>query len=244
VRAAREAGIESVNLDLMYDVPGQTLESWSQSVDAALALDPDHLSLYALTLDDPDGEGITGPTGDHLPLRDGARRWRARARAAQDDDRAAAMYELADERLAAAGYAWYEISNWACPGHESRHNLAYWHGRPWEAAGPGAHAFDGRRRRWNAARIDAYLGALWPMDGSTPSLPPGAADDVSSSKAEAAMLALRTRTGVPLVSVDRTGIGGPLAWALETGLLEPVADRLVLSLRGRLLANEVFARLE
>ena len=143
VRAARDAGIDSVSLDLLYDVPGQTLDDWSRTLDAALALEPDHLSLYALTLDDPDAEGITGPAGDHLPLRPGARRWRDRARAGQDEDRAAAMYELADERLARAGFAWYEISNWARPGHRSRHNLAYWRGATWEAVGPGAHAFDG-----------------------------------------------------------------------------------------------------
>ena len=243
VRAARNAGIDSINLDLLFDVPDQTLDSWSRSLDAALVLGPDHLSLYGLTIDDPDAEGLTGPTGDHLPLRHGARRWRARARAAQDEDRAAAMYELADARLARAGFDWYEISNWARPGHRSRHNLAYWQGRAWEAVGPGAHAFDGVVRRWNAAPLDGYLDALCPTDGSKPSLPPGAADDVPISRREAAMLTLRTRTGIPLTSLDQAELGGPLAWALENRLLERRSDRLVLSLRGRLLSNEVFARL-
>src|SRR6185369_12819302 len=127
VVAARAAGMPSLSLDLLYDVPGSSPAAWSRTLDDALALEPDHLSLYALTLDDPDAEGLTGAAGDHLPVSPGARRWRVRARAGQDDDRAAELYEAADRRLAAAGYQWYEISNWARPGHESRHNLAYWH---------------------------------------------------------------------------------------------------------------------
>jgi oxygen-independent coproporphyrinogen-3 oxidase len=243
LRAARDAQVESINLDLLYDIPGQTLDSWLGSLDAALALQPDHLSLYALTLDDPDAEGLTGAIGDHLPLRRGARRWRARARTTQDEDRAAAMYELADDRLAAAGFGWYEISNWSRPGHASRHNLGYWQGRAWEAVGPGAHAFDGVARRWNAARLDSYLDALCPADGSEPSLPPAAADDATISRGEAAMLALRTRTGIALTVLDQDELGGPLLWALENRLLERHGEALVLSRRGRLLSNELFARL-
>ena len=247
VRAAREAGVESISIDLLYDVPGQTLASWSRSVDAVLALEPDHVSLYALTLDDPDAEGITGALGDHLPVRPGARAWRTRAKAGQDDDRAAAMYELADQRLSAAGLGWYEISNWARPGHASQHNLGYWRGEPWEAAGPGAHAFDGATRRWNAARLDRYLAALLPPDGSEPSLPPGAfdadRDAAAAGPGEPAMLALRTSAGLPRPSLEDPRLGATLNWALDGGLLEVTGDRLVLTRRGRLLSNEVFARL-
>jgi putative oxygen-independent coproporphyrinogen III oxidase len=243
VRAARDAGIGSISLDLLYDVPGQTMASWSSSLDAALALAPDHLSLYALTLDDPDAEGITGPTGDHLPLRDGARRWRAKAVGRQDDDRAAAMYELADARLAAAGFAWYEISNWARPGQEARHNLGYWQGRAWAAVGPGAHAFDGEHRRWNAARLDRYLAALAPEAGAIPTFPPGGADAASPAAGEGAMLALRTRAGLPDDALGWHAVGPALAWAMAASLIERSDDRLVLTRRGRLLSNEVFARL-
>jgi oxygen-independent coproporphyrinogen-3 oxidase len=243
IRAAREAGIESVSLDLMYDVPGQTLESWERSLDGALGLEPDHLSLYALTLDDPDAEGITGPTGDHLRLREGARRWRSTAKAVQDEDRAAAMYELADERLAASGLGWYEISNWARPGHASRHNLGYWRGDAWEAIGPGAHAFDGVTRRWNAARLDGYLAALGPSGGSRPRLPPGASDRGTSGPAEFAILRLRTSDGLPRPVLFDPSLGGALRWAVDGGLLAEAGDRLVLTRRGRLLSNEVFARL-
>lgn len=245
VRAARAAGSESISLDLLYDVPGQTIDSWTRTLDQALALEPDHLSLYALTLDDPDAEGITGAMGDHLPVRPGARRWRERARAGQDDDRAAAMYELADRRLAAAGFIWYEISNWARPGHRSRHNLAYWTGSSWEAIGPGAHAFDGVVRRWNAARLDGYLSALVQPLGPA-QLPPGGAEPHghgAASAGEVAMLALRTSDGVPETALERPELEPSLRWALDAGLLESRADRLVLTVRGRLLSNEVFARL-
>jgi oxygen-independent coproporphyrinogen III oxidase len=239
VGLARAAGIGSLSLDLLYDIPDATLAGWAATLDAALGLEPDHLSLYALTLDDPDAEGLTGPLGDHLPTRSGARRWRERATAGQDPDRAAAMYELADERLRAAGFEWYEISNWARPGHRSRHNLAYWRREPCEAVGPGAHAFDGVTRRWNAARLDGYLAALVPVAGP-PRLPTGGSeqlDDVTAA-AEAAILGLRTADGV---ASDAIATVAP--WALDAGLIQATDDRYILTTRGRLLSNELFARL-
>ncbi len=137
VAAAREGGIGSVNLDLLYDVPDGSLATWIDTLEMALELQPDHLSLYALTLDDPDAEGLTGLDGDHLPTTRGARRWRDVAIPAQDEDRAAAQYHHAVHRLGEDGWRAYEISNWAQPGHESRHNLGYWERRPYEALGPG-----------------------------------------------------------------------------------------------------------
>ncbi|HUG31066.1 MAG TPA: coproporphyrinogen-III oxidase family protein [Candidatus Limnocylindria bacterium] len=246
VDAARAAGIHSVSLDLLYDIPGSSLQTWARTLDAALRLEPDHLSLYALTLDDPDAEGITGSGGDHLPLRPGPRRWRERARPGQDDDRAAAMYEVADLRLAAAGFAWYEISNWARPGHRSRHNLAYWQRLTYEAVGPGAHAFDGRTRRWNAARLDRYLEALRPTTERSPKLPPGGEErlDGATAVAESAILALRTSDGLPASTPADAWVEERCAEPLRQGLLERVPDgRLVLTVRGRLLSNEVFGRL-
>jgi oxygen-independent coproporphyrinogen-3 oxidase len=245
VRAARVAGMGSVSLDLLYDVPGQTEASWAATLDGALALDPDHLSLYALTLDDPDAEGLTGPTGDHLPTRPGARRWRERARAEQDDDRAAAMYEHADRRLAEAGLRSYEISNWARPGHRSRHNLAYWQRRPHEAVGPGAHAFDGAVRRWNAAELDRYLAALDPADGAPPRLPPGASEaaDERAELVERVILGLRLAEGIPRAWVIEAGVEDVLDWASSLALVVEADGRLSLTIRGRLLSNEVFGRL-
>jgi oxygen-independent coproporphyrinogen-3 oxidase len=246
VAEARAGGIESVNLDLLYDAPDATLMDWIETLDAALALEPDHLSLYALTLDDPDAEGLTGPDGDHLPTTAGARRWRATARLRQDEDRAAAEYHHAVHRLADAGWHGYEISNWARPGHESRHNLVYWERRPYEAVGPGAHAFDGATRRWNAARLEGYLAALTPPDRSAPQLPPGGSEtpDPATEASEAVILGLRTDRGVPIAVAHEPPLADSFGWALAAELVDVTADdRVVLTTRGRLLSNELFARL-
>ena len=244
-REARGAGIASVSLDLLYDIPGGTLTAWIESLEAALALEPDHLSLYGLSLDDPDAEGLTGPGGDHLPTQAGARRWRTDARPEQDEDRAAAEYHHAVHRLG-DGWRAYEISNWARPGHESRHNLVYWERRPYEAVGPGAHAFDGAVRRWNAARLDGYVAALVPDGDRAPALPPGGAETIgpATAIAEALILGLRTDRGVPLAAAHEPPLLDPFGWALAAELLDVTEDdRVVLTTRGRLLSNELFARL-
>jgi oxygen-independent coproporphyrinogen-3 oxidase len=246
VAEAREAGIGSVSLDLLYDVPGQALASWMATLDAALDLAPDHLSLYALTLDDPDAEGLTGSLGDHLPTTAGARRWRERAVIEQDEDRAAAAYHHASVELAAAGWRGYEISNWAGPGHESRHNLAYWELLPYEAVGPGAHAFDGATRRWNAARLEGYVAALVPPDGGRPQLPPGGAEalEPATAAAERAILGLRLDTGLPSAAAGEPPLADAFGWALASQLVEVTpGERIVLTTRGRLLSNELFSRL-
>ena len=248
VAEARSAGIGSVNLDLLYDVPGQTIAGWEATLSAAIELGPDHVSLYALTLDDPDAEGLTGQTGDHLPTARGARRWREAARREQDDDRAADQYRLASNLLAAAGWRGYEISNWARPGHESRHNLTYWERRPYEAVGPGAHAFDGTVRRWNAAGLERYIAALLPAEGPG-AVPPGDNEILAPETAESerVILALRLDRGVPAAWADRPQLAEAFAWAHASGLLEAVdlagEARLRLTLKGRLLGNELFARL-
>ena len=245
---ARAAGIGSLNLDLLYDVPGQTTAAWEATLAAALALAPDHLSLYALTLDDPEAEGLTGSGGDHLPTAPGARRWRERARLEQDDDRAADQYGLATDLLAARGWRGYEISNWSTPGHESRHNLVYWQREPYEAVGPGAHAFDGIVRRWNAAAMEPYINALDP-GGNEPNLPPGGSEtlDDETAAAERAILSLRLDRGVPMDWAEQPPLAGALDWAQSSGLTELVEldgeRRLRLTLRGRLLSNELFQRL-
>jgi oxygen-independent coproporphyrinogen-3 oxidase len=246
VGGARAAGIGSISLDLLYDIPAGSLAGWTATLEAALALEPDHLSLYALTLDDPDAEGLTGPAGDHLPTTAGARRWRDRARPQQDDDRAAEEYTHAVERLGAAGWRGYEISNWARPGHESRHNLVYWERRPYEAVGPGAHAFDGVTRRWNGARLDGYVAALEPPDGQQPRLPPGGSEilDEPTAAVEALVLGLRTDAGIAHASISRPPLAETFAWAIEQSLaVETTNGRIVLTTKGRLLSNELFRRL-
>jgi oxygen-independent coproporphyrinogen-3 oxidase len=248
VAEARAAGLGSVNLDLLYDVPGQTIAGWEATLRAALELRPDHLSLYALTLDDPDAEGLTGETGDHLPTSSGARRWREAARREQDDDRAAEQYRLASDLLAGSGWRGYEISNWARPGHESRHNLTYWERRPYEAVGPGSHAFDGAVRRWNGAALQPYIAALLPAAGPGV-VPPGDREVISpeTAAAERSILALRLDRGVPAAWADEPSAAGAFAWGRSSGLLEAVEldgeARLRLTLRGRLLSNELFERL-
>ena len=249
VAEARAAGIGSINLDLLYDVPDGSVATWMDTLDAALALRPDHLSLYALTLDDPDAEGLTGPDGDHLPTRRGARRWREAAIPEQDEDRAAAQYHHAVHRLTEDGWRGYEISNWARLGHESRHNLAYWERRPYEAVGPGAHAFDGVTRRWNAANLGRYMAALTPEAtgaAAAPRLPPGGAEtlDEATAAAEAAILGLRTDRGLPRSAATEPPLADTFGWALAAELLTiDESDRIVLTTRGRLLSNELFARL-
>jgi putative oxygen-independent coproporphyrinogen III oxidase len=241
VAGARDAGIRSINIDLLFDIPDGSVATWMDTLDAALTMEPDHLSLYALTLDDPDAEGITGAGGDHLPVRAGARRWRDQARPGQDEDRAAAQYHHAVTTLAGAGFRGYEISNWAQSGHESRHNLAYWQRLPYEAVGPGAHAFDGRVRRWNAARLDGYVDAL--ADGR---LPPGGSEILTPriAAAEAVILGLRQDTGVPRQTAFEPPLSDAFGWALAVGLLTVAdEDRVVLTTTGRLLSNELFERL-
>jgi len=251
VGQARAAGIERVSVDLLYDVPGQTVATWARTLGRVSSLGVRHVSAYALTLDDPDREGLTGSSGDHLPLRTGARRWRVRARPEQDADRAADLYLQADDAFRAAGLPWYEISNWAVPGEESRHNRAYWRGFAYEALGPGAHAYDGAlTRRWNAARIRAYLAALLPRDGRPGRLPPGGEErlDPSGALAERAMLALRTSEGLgPELAADRH-VAAALDWGRDAGLVEDVESpggraHVRLTAPGRLLSNELFLRL-
>ncbi len=244
VAEARRAGFASLSLDLLTDLPRQSLADWRATLGAALDLGPDHLSIYTLTLADADAESPVGArddTADHLAPTRGARAWRARARAEQSEARAADMELLTDEMVAAAGLRRYEIANLARPGHESRHNLLYWRRRPHLALGPGAHGFDGRARRWwNGASLDAYLAAL-----SAGHLPPGGHEDVDAAiaEAEAAILGLRLSEGIPAALAARPAMAPALAWARSNGLAEDVAGRTRLTQAGRLLADEVFVRL-
>ncbi len=173
VAAARAAGLDSFSLDLLTDIPGQTLASWRRTLRAALELSPGHLSVYSLTLADPDAEGPSGTTGDHLPLTKGARAWRARARGEQSEERAADMERLTDDLADAAGLRRYEIANLARPGLESRHNLLYWRRRPYLAIGPGAHASGcapGTPRCWTATSRPSPRAVCHPV-AATRSMP-------------------------------------------------------------------------
>ena len=220
---ARSAGFEQVSLDLIYGTPGETDQDWEQSLASALAAAPDHISAYALIVED----------GTRL-----ARRIGRGELAAPDDDVLADRYTAADDVLAAAGLSWYEISNWAAEGARCRHNLLYWTGADWWGIGPGAHSHVGGVRWWNVKHPAAYAARL--ASGASP----GQAREILTDderRTERIMLLARLATGCP---VDELGPAGraAAATAVTDGLAEPAAHaagRLVLTPAGRLLADAV-----
>ena len=152
-RAARDAGFDNVSIDLIYGIPGQSLDDWRAGLHAALELAPDHVSCYALQL-------ALAPDEWAAPPRPGALRWRARVTRRQNDALASDQYLVAEEVLDAAGFGHYELSSWARPGRESRHNSAYWARRPYTGVGAGAHSYDGAAMRsWNVRHLEGYLRA-------------------------------------------------------------------------------------
>ncbi len=150
-REALAAGFEHVNIDLIYGTPGESDDDLLRSIDAAVEGGVDHISAYALTVEEGTALGRRVRRGEIAPT---------------DDDVLAHRYELADERLRAAGFDWYEVSNWSRPGGECRHNMGYWDGGEWWGAGPGAHGYVGSTRWWNVKHPNAYAQAL--ADGRLP----------------------------------------------------------------------------
>ncbi|PPF49094.1 coproporphyrinogen III oxidase [Rathayibacter sp. AY1F6] len=227
VEWAREAGLQ-VSLDLIYGTPGESLADWERSLDSALANRPDHLSAYALIVED----------GTKL-----ARQIRRGEVATPDDDLTADMYELADARLAAAGYSWYEVSNWARDdAHRSRHNLSYWLGHDWWGVGPGAHSHVGGVRWWNVKHPAAYADRL-----STGASPAAGREtlDAGTRRVEDVLLRSRLADGLPIDAIDagrRSEVAGLIADGLVDGRAA-LGGRIVLTLRGRLLADAVVRRL-
>lgn len=227
VAAAKEAGL-AVSVDLIYGAPGESLADWEASLDAALALESDHVSAYALIIED----------GTKL-----ARQIRRGEVPTPDDDLQADMYELADERLAAAGFEWYEVSNWArSEGQRSRHNLAYWRGSDWWGFGPGAHSHVAGLRWWNVKHPAAYAQRL-----AASSSPAAGRErpDPEARTLERILLLSRIREGIAVTDVpeqNRDRIAGLIA----DGLIDAPAairGRVQLTLRGRLLADAVVREL-
>jgi oxygen-independent coproporphyrinogen-3 oxidase len=217
---ARAEGFEHVNLDLIYGTPGETADDLARSADAAIGAGVDHVSAYALVVED----------GTAL-----ARRVRRGEFPAPEDDVLADRYELLDARLSVAGFEWYEVSNWSLPGGECRHNLGYWDGGQWWGAGPGAHGYVDDTRWWNVKHPNAYATAL--AEGRLPVADSEILDDVARHT-EDVMLRLRLRSGLPLaVLSDAEAARADVAVA--DGLVVRVEDRLVLTDRGRLLADAV-----
>nr|NLI50122.1 coproporphyrinogen III oxidase [Propionibacterium sp.] len=217
---ARAAGFRSVSLDLIYGTPGESLADWRRTLDAALGAGPDHVSAYSLIVE----EGT--------PL---ARRIRRGELPAPDEDLHADFYEAADEALTAAGYGWYEVSNWARPGHECRHNLAYWTGEPWWGFGPGAHGHVGGVRWWNVKHPRRYSELL-----AAGRAPAAGRETLTASerRVERVLLEVRLRAGLPLdVLTDAEQARVPTLVA--DGLAVADHGRLTLTRRGRLLADAV-----
>ncbi|MEH0423320.1 radical SAM family heme chaperone HemW [Streptomyces sp. B21-083] len=224
VAEAWTVGFDHVNLDLIYGTPGESDDDWRASLEAVLGAGPDHVSAYALIVEE----------GTQL-----ARRIRRGEVPMTDDDVHADRYLIADEVLGAAGYDWYEVSNWATSeAARCLHNELYWRGADWWGAGPGAHSHVGGVRWWNVKHPGAYAGAL--AAGRSP----GAGREVLSEedrRVERILLELRLREGVPLALLRGAGLAAA-GRALGEGLLEagPYGEgRAVLTLRGRLLADAV-----
>ncbi|MFK4852511.1 radical SAM family heme chaperone HemW [Microbacterium sp. ZW T6_19] len=234
VAAAKDAGL-AVSVDLIYGAPGESLGDWERSLDAALALDSDHISAYALIIED----------GTKL-----ARQIRRGDVPTPDDDLQADMYELADSRLAAAGFEWYEVSNWARPSttsgtqhdNRSRHNLAYWRGSDWWGFGPGAHSHVAGLRWWNVKHPAAYAQRLAAFE--SPAAGTERPDD-EARMLERVLLLSRLAEGIAvadLPAANRARVAGLIA----DGLVDPAAavhGRVRLTLRGRLLADAVVREL-
>jgi oxygen-independent coproporphyrinogen-3 oxidase len=241
VSAARAAGFDNLNLDLIYGVPHQTLSNWDWSLQQMLTLQPDHVSLYALGLE------------DGTPMQE----WVAKGRLpTPDDDLTADMYELATEKLANAGYEQYEISNWSKPGHQCRHNLQYWRNLPYAGFGPGAHGYaDGVRystilspQRYIKALQDSSASYIFP---NTPATHETVIVDRAEEIAETLIMGLRLtqeginrqtfdqRFGIDLVELHR-----PIIEKYVTYGLLHVEDEVVrITQQGRLLSNMIFREL-
>ncbi len=231
VQWAREAGL-ATSIDLIYGTPGESLEDWRVSVDAALALEPDHVSAYALVIEPGTRMGAQLRRGTIAPT---------------DPDLQAAMYELADDAFLAAGLHWYEVSNWArTPDQRCRHNIAYWRSDDWWGIGPGAHSYlgprDGEsgrqpaRRWWNVKHPLAYSRRL--AEGLSP-------EDDGEDLTEEALAFERIMLGLRLAEgLERDAVGADKADAIARLIADGVVDgasalrgRLVLTRRGRLLAD-------
>ncbi len=219
VAEARAAGFEHINLDLIYGTPGESLDDWRMSLEQALSAEPDHISAYALIVED----------GTQL-----ARRIRRGELPMPDDDDLADKYVLADEVLGSAGLDWYEVSNWAASGAaRCRHNEIYWRGDMWWGIGPGAHSHVGGVRWWNVKHPAAYAGRL--ASGVSPAHAREELDD-ETRRVERVLLEIRLSSGLPMDVLDEGGLVAAKD-AVDRGLAVSESARLVLTRIGRLLAD-------
>ncbi|MDQ0756360.1 radical SAM family heme chaperone HemW [Arthrobacter sp. B3I4] len=230
VEWAREVGL-AVSLDLIYGTPGESLADWRHSLETALSYRPDHISAYALIVEEGTKLAAQIRRGEVPGI---------------DDDDHAAKYELADELISAAGLGWYEVSNWArTPAQACRHNLAYWRGDDWWGVGPGAHSHMGGVRWWNVKHPTAYASRL--QAGVSPAAGRETLD-AGTRNMERIMLEARLVTGLDIPALGGLGDAGrhAVAGLIADGLVDPgeaFKGRLVLTLKGRLLADAVVRRI-
>ena len=223
----RDAGIADVGVDLIAGLPHQTPASWEASLDGVARLNPTHVSVYILEADEDSRLGAEILAGGG----------RYSAADVPDDDTIATLYVRACQRLEQFGYRQYEISNFAQPGRESRHNRKYWDCQPYLGFGVDAHSYDGAQRWGNADDLDAYMACL--ERGESP-VTVRETVDARQRTEERWFLGLRQNAGVALGTADHQRFGGEIARLAAEGLLEFYEDRVRLTARGRLLSNEVF----
>lgn len=227
VQWARDAGL-SVSLDLIYGTPGESLDDWRYSLETALSYNPDHISAYALIVEDGTKLAAQIRRGEVPGI---------------DDDDHAAKYELADELISAAGLDWYEVSNWSrTPEQACRHNLAYWRGDDWWGIGPGAHSHVGGVRWWNVKHPTAYASRL--AGGASPAAGRETLD-ADTRYVERVMLEARLSSGLDIAGLGASGRHA-VAGLIADGLVDPAAafkGLLRLTLKGRLLADAVVRRI-
>lgn len=220
-RQAREVGFDRVSLDLIYGTPGESAADWQASLDAAVTAGVDHISAYSLIVE----------PGTRM-----ARLVQRGELAMPDDDELADKYLQAEETLTTAGFANYETSNWALSdASQSRHNLAYWLGGNWWGIGPGAHSHVGGVRWWNKKHPRAYGEAL--TAGRSPAHGRETLTD-SERRMEQILLRVRLADGLPVDLIDGSGVA-KLHGLVDDGLAQLIGDRVVLTLRGRLLADAI-----
>ncbi|GAA4906555.1 radical SAM family heme chaperone HemW [Tessaracoccus lubricantis] len=217
---AREAGFEHVSLDLIYGTPGESMDDWRASLDAVTATPVDHVSAYSLIVEEGTRLALQVRRGD-IPM--------------PDDDDLADKYLVADETLSALGMANYEVSNWARPGGECRHNLAYWRGADWWGIGPGAHSHVGGVRFWNRKHPRSYAAAL--AAGDSPALAREVLSD-DDRRVERVLLELRLAEGMPLQVLTPSELAR-VPGVVAAGLAIDDGSRLRLTQSGRLLADGV-----
>ena len=224
VEMAREAGFSSVSVDLIYGTPGESLEDWRTSIESALTLGVDHISAYALIVETGTKLAAQIKRGDiSMP----------------NDDLMADLYLLVNQMCNQAGLQWYELSNWSKPGHECRHNIAYWENKNWWGLGPGAHSHIDGKRFWNLKHPTTYKSKLF--SGKSPILDSELLTQ-EQMRDESIMLAIRMRDGIDISNLTPTQLERIESYR-ESGHISMVDKHLQLSPQGRLIADRIVREL-